>query len=146
MEINRFNIRVYGILQWKNEILLVHEKIGDFHFTKFPGGGLELGEGMKDCLVREFKEETDMDIEVGEHIYTTDFFQQSAFFKSDQLISVYYKVIPISDPALIRLDEFEIINEGKIEQLRFFWTNKSVLHAEQLTFPIDKLVAGLITS
>jgi 8-oxo-dGTP pyrophosphatase MutT (NUDIX family) len=144
-EINRLNIRVYGLLiNQHNEILLVHEKIGDFHFTKFPGGGLEIGEGTRDCLVREFKEETGMDIKVGMHYYTTDFFQQSAFKKTDQLISIYYRVHPISDVSLIPLEEFDIDNNGRIEQLRFFWKPMHELDENAVTFPIDKHVCSML--
>ena len=59
MAINRFTIRVYGILFDENKRILVSDEFirGDY-FTKFPGGGLEIGEGTRDCLKREFKEET----------------------------------------------------------------------------------------
>jgi 8-oxo-dGTP pyrophosphatase MutT (NUDIX family) len=146
MEINRLNMRVYGILEWQNQILVVHEKMGVHAFTKFPGGGLELGEGTRDCLIREFMEETGMTIEVGNHIYTTDFFQQSAFRETDQLISVYYKVHPVSDPALISQDEITVIENGREEILKFFWVPLPDLHENLLTFPIDKLVVSMIQS
>lgn len=142
--LNRFNVRVYGILEWDDQVLLIHEKIGDFHFTKFPGGGLELGEGLKECLIREFMEEADLPVAVDQHIYTTDFFQQSMFRPTDQLISVYYKVTALSDPGLIRLDQFEIENDGKKEQLRFFWVKKTALNPALVTFPIDKKVVELL--
>ena len=90
-EINRFTIRVYGLLiNEQNQVLLVHERMPEIEFTKFPGGGLEFGEGTADCLIREFKEETGLDVQVKRHLYTTDFFQQSAFRKTDQLIAIYY--------------------------------------------------------
>lgn len=144
MELSRFNIRVYGLLEWKGKILLVHEQIGDYSFTKFPGGGLELGEGTHDCLIREFKEETHLHVRIGKHIYTTDFFQQSAFSKTDQIISVYYEVHAIDDPAALRLDAFEIEDNGRLEKLQFFWLDKELMHPDRLTLPIDKHVAGLL--
>lgn len=144
--INRFTIRVYGLLvNAHNEILLSKEKIGDFHFTKFPGGGLELGEGIVDCLVREFKEEANLDIQVLSHFYTTDFFQQSGFKATDQLISVYYKVASVSDLAQLNLEEFDIENNGRIEQQQFSWVSLNQLTDEQVTFPIDKLVVNMLT-
>src|SRR6478736_6455356 len=89
--ISRFTIRVYGILKYEhNRILLSDEFIRGDYFTKFPGGGMELGEGTRDCLKREFKEETGLDVTVGDHIYTTDYFQQSAFNNKDQIVSIYY--------------------------------------------------------
>ena len=78
--ITSITIRVYGILMDdRKRILVSDEYIRGNYFTKFTGGGLELGEGTKDCLKREFKEETNLDVTIGEHIYTTDFFQISAF-------------------------------------------------------------------
>src|SRR5882757_8882055 len=91
MFINRLTVRVYGILMDERKNVLVSDEFirGDY-FTKFPGGGMELGEGTRDCLKREFKEETGLDITVGNHIYTTDYFQISAFKNTDQIISIYY--------------------------------------------------------
>lgn len=141
----RFNIRVYGVLRNEaDEVLLVHERRGDFRFTKFPGGGLEWGEGIADCLRREFMEEAGLSIEIGPHIYTTDFFQQSAFRETDQLIAIYYQVTAPGSENL-RLDEHEVINGGEPEYLRFAWVPLAMLHPGLLTFPVDQFVCGLLT-
>lgn len=142
--LSRFNVRVYGLLEnERSEVLLVHERIGDFEFVKFPGGGLELGEGTREGLVREFREETGLDVETGAHFYTTDFFQQSMFHKTDQLIAVYYHIIPKSYPVMVNLEEFTVMESGRPEFLRFFWVPKGQLHPDSLTFPIDKKVCEL---
>ena len=58
MEISQFNIRVYGILiNERNEVLLTDEYRFGTEITKFPGGGLEFGEGTIDCIKREMMEE-----------------------------------------------------------------------------------------
>lgn len=141
----RFNIRVYGI--WINneqEILLSDERIEDFYFTKFPGGGLEFGEGIKDCLIREWKEELDIDIEVGEHIYTTDFFQQSAFDKNAQIISIYYFVNPIEIQQIsLSSQVFDFTLEGREEQ-KFRTLSLDAFSELDVTLPIDKVVAEII--
>ena len=65
MAITKYTVRVYGILlDNDNRILVSDEFIRGDYFTKFPGGGLELGEGTRDCLKREFKEETGLDVMV----------------------------------------------------------------------------------
>ena len=88
---HRFNLRVYGILiNDKKQILVADEYIRGGFYTKFPGGGLEFGEGTRDCLKRELKEELGIEAEIGDHIYTTDYFQMSAFRPEDQIISIYY--------------------------------------------------------
>src|ERR1700748_3832086 len=87
-----FNVRVYGFLiNEYGEILVSDEQEYGMRFTKFPGGGLEYGEGLTDGLKREFIEECNLDVEIVSHFYTTDFFVKSAFNDS-QIISVYYLV------------------------------------------------------
>lgn len=132
---NRFNIRVYGIcINKQNEILLSDETYNGHSFTKFPGGGLEFGEGVKDCLHREFHEEFRLKIEVGKLIYLTDFFQLSAFSDEDQVISIYYAIqIPNE-----QLDRVIGLSNGR-EQLR--WVPMEHFGTDLLTFPIDKIVA-----
>src|SRR6476660_8702902 len=86
-------LRVYGLLvNEQKQVLVSDEYIRGDYFTKLPGGGLEFGEGTRDCLKREFMEETGLTVEIAEHIYTTDFFQISAFNNKDQIISIYYRV------------------------------------------------------
>ena len=142
-----FNVRVYGIwINEKNEILLSDERIGDFCFTKFPGGGLEFGEGIRECLIREWKEELNADIDVLDHIYTTDFFQLSAFDQQAQIISVYYYVQPRHDLTGIPLaiKQFDFSFKGREEQ-QFRLIPLKYFSDLDLTLPIDKKVAKLIT-
>lgn len=138
---DRFTIRVYGLLIANNKVLLVNEQAGTRGYTKFPGGGMELGEGTRDCLRREFMEELGIDISVGAHFYTTDFYLQSGFKPSDQLMSIYYYVNYNGNIENIRLDRFKIEAEEGSEWLEFFWLDLTTLHQDMLTFPIDKLVA-----
>jgi len=131
----RFNVRVYGIcINERQEILLSDESYRDLNFTKFPGGGLEFGEGMIDCLKREFQEEFNLEIEVGELFYLTDFFQVSAFSENDQVISVYY-LIQADLHALDQLTKDQSLKEN------LHWVNLSELSEELVTLPIDKIVA-----
>src|SRR5687767_1809370 len=106
-----FNVRVYGILLGDNkEVLVSDEFIRGGYYTKFPGGGLEFGEGTRDCLKREFKEEMDLDVRIGDHIYTTDFFQMSAFSPDQQIIAIYYfahALEPIKVPLRTKSFDFD---------------------------------------
>jgi 8-oxo-dGTP diphosphatase len=147
-----FNIRVYGVLlNEKKQVLLSDEFIRGQYYTKFPGGGLEEGEGTRDCLKREFKEEMNLGVLIGDHIYTTDYFQMSAFNPADQIISIYYFVKalePITAPLRNKEfdfdeDQMKIYKEKtEIETFRFIdWDNFS---AESVTLPIDKIVATIV--
>lgn len=140
-----FNVRVYGVLiNEADEVLISDEQEYGIRFTKFPGGGLEYGEGLIDGLKREFVEECNVEIEVLEHLYTTDFFVKSAFNDS-QIISVYYKVRNISPLNLIiKTKIFDFDGEGDVLQA-FRWVKLNELNADEFTFPIDKHVARSLT-
>ena len=137
---SQFTIRLYGLLIVDDLILISNEQIKDFRFTKFPGGGLEFGEGVADCLVREFKEETGLDITVDNHFYTSDFYQQSAFNKQDQLIAIYY-LVSAANLGVLNLEK-QIINTGRyVENIQLKWMKLSEINEAVFTFPIDKLIA-----
>ncbi|SKB42382.1 NUDIX domain-containing protein [Daejeonella lutea] len=140
----KFNVRVYGLLiNENNQVLLSDEEEYGFRFSKFPGGGLEYGEGLIDALKREFVEECNTEVEVLEHFYTTDFFIQSAFNDS-QIISVYYIVRPLADLQLCFKDKiFDFDGEGDILQA-FRWKNINELRIEDVTFPTDQRVIELL--
>lgn len=145
----RFNIRIYGVLvDDRKRVLVSDEYIRGAFFTKFPGGGLEFGEGTRDCLKREFKEETGLDVEIGEHIYTTDFFQISAFNHNDQIISIYYFVHGDAAQLTTKTDRFDFLPhqvsdpEGEAEVFR--WIEWNDLHEGMMDLPIDKLVVKMI--
>ena len=148
----RFNIRVYGILiNEKKQVLVSDEFIRGNYYTKFPGGGLEFGEGTRDCLRREFLEEMNLKVEVGEHLYTTDYFQMSAFHPDHQIISIYYTVNPLEQIS-VRLsttafdfDEHQMAAynlHNETESFRFIdWYD---LTENSVTLPIDKIVVRMV--
>lgn len=134
-----FNLRVYGlIINEKQEILLSDEcRFGHF-FTKFPGGGVEKGEGIIDALRREFQEELNLEIEDATPFYFNDFYQESAFRKEDQIVSFYYLVK--CDNSKIKVENYEIPFQEEPEKQR--WISITLLNENNLTFPIDKVVVG----
>lgn len=149
-----FNIRVYGLLINENKQVLVSDEYirGDY-ITKFPGGGLEFGEGTRDCLKREFKEEMDLDVRIGDHFYTTDYFQMSAFNPAHQIISIYYYAHPLEAIKVpLRQKPFDFDEQqmavykekGETETFRFInWNDFS---EGSVSLPIDKIVAQMLKS
>lgn len=131
----RFNIRVYGIWINDGKVLVNEEMVRDKSIIKFPGGGLDWGEGIIDCLKREWKEELDIDIDVLNHFYTTDFFQASAYDES-QVISIYYTVTADSGNDI----------KNKIANERTYWVSFSEITGNTFTLPIDKVVGNMLQS
>lgn len=139
--VNNFNLRVYGLLIHNNAVLVTDEHRGGSPMTKFPGGGLEKGEGLANGLQREFMEELGVTIEVGHFFYVNDFLQISAFNPADQLLSFYYEV-STSQMEAIMIDAVK--REMKSGEQVFRWVSLADLTPEQFTFPIDKVVCKML--
>lgn len=135
----RFNIRIYGVLiNELDQVLVSDEYRNGFAFTKFPGGGLEFGEGFQHALIREFQEELSISIEVGELFYFNEFYQSSAFNPKDQIHSFYY-IVHYADWRSILADQHEVPLTQEGEKHR--WINIKKIDTDDFTFPIDKIVA-----
>lgn len=142
MSTKRFNIRVYGLCFADEEhIITSHETRGKMSFSKFPGGGLEFGEGLLDCLKRELWEEGRIKPLNIQHFYTTDFYQVSAFNPHDQLISVYYRC---ETPITWQEQKFSETGGSVNPQAVLRKTPLHQLKKEDLTFPIDQLVLEML--
>ncbi|MEY5043304.1 MAG: hypothetical protein RJA19_531 [Bacteroidota bacterium] len=135
----RFNLRVYGLVVDQGRVLISRERIQGQWYAKFPGGGVEPGEGIRDALHREFREELGPEVEIGrvEHFYTTDFFQRSAFRAEDQVVSIYYRVelaSPLPEEGMKAWDG---------SPLTFHWWTVGGEEGD-LAFPIDRHVARML--
>lgn len=139
----KFNVRVYGVLIQDGALLVSDEYIKRNKVTKLPGGGLEFGEGIKDCLIREFKEEMDLDVEVTNHFYTTDFFVTSAFDTKSQVISIYYMVKPLGE-ILCRISDSAHDYEKKEGAQSLRWINLNDLKENDFTLIIDRKVGEML--
>ncbi len=147
MSIQRFNIRAYFILYNDNdEILVSDELIAGKKYTKFPGGGVEFGEGIEDAIRREAIEELGQEVEIIQHIYTTGFFVESMFKPGDQVISVYYQVQLLESPKFrIANTKFDFDTDNHQTE-SFRWAKLDALHPNELSFPADKFLLKQLQS
>ena len=147
MILRRFNVRVYGILINEHDQLLVaDELIRGKYTTKFPGGGLELGEGLRDGLIREFQEECGVDVTVADHYYTTDFYVPSDFDDESQVISIYYKcTCPVWQQIKTSMKKFDFVVKPGLDAEAFRWVPMGDLDLEtDVHLPIDKVVVKML--
>ncbi len=141
-----FNVRVYGLLvNNDNEILISDEQEYGMRFTKFPGGGLEHGEGLIEGLKREFMEECHAEIDVISHFYTTDFYVKSAFNDS-QVINVYY-LVKNKGVLNLNIKNIPFDFDGGGDVLQSFRLEKITdLKPEDFLFPTDQHVVTLLVN
>ena len=142
---SQFTIRVYAlIINDRSEVLVTDEFQVNRRMTKFPGGGMQFGEGPIDCLKRELKEECNQEIEGIEHFYTTDFYQRALFWDDYQLVSIYY-LVKLNGQAQFRISteafDFAEMTNGSQS---FRWVSAELLNTDEFTFTIDKHVALLL--
>ncbi len=141
---HRFNVRVYFILfnAERTHVLISDEWIGGRGYTKFPGGGLEWGEGPMDCAKREALEELGQEITNLQHFYTTGEFIQSRFRSEDQVICIYY-LADLARPAAFRVaTQVHDYIPGQRESFR--WTQLTEIDTGFFDFPADQAVALLL--
>ncbi|MCX6306777.1 MAG: NUDIX domain-containing protein [Bacteroidetes bacterium] len=142
MQVNQFNIRVYGFLIEQDNILVTDEFRLGIYMTKFPGGGLQFGEGTIECLKREFMEEMGTEIEIVSHFYTTDFYQPTTLLPSEmQLFNIYYLVTaakPYRFETTLKRNDIPNIDGSQC----FRWIRIAHLKEEDFTFPIDQFIVG----
>ena len=136
-KIKSFNLRVYALIIERDSILVSRELIGGKYLYKFPGGGLQYGEGLIEGLQRESMEEMNQNLKNIKHFYTTDFFQQSQFDSKDQLIAIYYKAkltSKINNKLKVPIKDFPV----------FEWKKITDFSDKELHFPTDKFVFNLL--
>lgn len=137
--IERFNIRAYLLItNEKGDLLVSDERIAGSLYTKFPGGGLEFGEGIAECLHREAMEEFGQRIELLGHLYTTDFFVESRFLPGDQVIAVYYLAHFAETPRFrtsTLQHDFEGLKDGEES---FRWVPKEEIGPDLFSFETDR--------
>lgn len=65
---------VAAIIKHDNKIFTTRRSYGDFeNMWEFPGGKIEAGETQEEALIREIKEELELDIEVSKYLTTVDY-------------------------------------------------------------------------
>lgn len=133
---NIFNVRVYALIINRDSILISKELIKSKEVLKFPGGGLEYGEGLIEGLQRESMEEMNQTLKNINHFYTTDFFQKCQFNEKNQLISIYYS-------AELSSKLYNKLKKPIKDQPIFIWRKINEFMEDELELPIDKHVFKL---
>lgn len=146
--VTRFNVRVYAVIfdAEAERVLLSREDLPGGLKVKFPGGGVELGEGVREALDREIAEELGPDVRLREvaPLYTTDFFVRSAFRPEDQILSIYFSAHLEAPGMEARFGHRFRAVEGGEAGLAFKWRKVQELDPADLHFPIDRHILPLI--
>lgn len=130
-KLDSFTIRIYALIINENKLLTINEPFWGKLINKFPGGGLEFGESIPECLARELKEELNLKISSLKHFYTQEDFIRSGFKSNEQLFTVYYNI------TCDNLGDLKIL-ENKINAVQ--WLDISDDNISHFDLPVDKIV------
>lgn len=135
-KITKFNIRVYALIINQGNLLILKEPYVDEILFKFPGGGLEYGESLIECLNRELQEELNLKLASHKHFYTQEDFVISKFRENEQILTIYYLA------EIKNIEDLKIL-EPRIEKV--IWQNINKLSSDMLNLPVDKIVVEKLT-
>lgn len=112
---NRLRLRVCGLYREGDQLLMVrHRGIGPTDtFWCPPGGGAQFGEAAHDALVREFLEETGLEIAVGELLFVNEFLEPPL-----HALELFFEVKSLGGSIRQGLDPEMGIDEQIIEDVR----------------------------
>jgi len=100
------------ILNKKGEVFLVRAP----HWSNklvMPGGHIEFGESAEDAVIREIKEETNLDVHKAEFLKYEEIKESKYYTKKKHLVSILFKIELIDEDQEVKLDE----KEG----IEYFW-------------------------
>jgi mutator protein MutT len=121
---DRLIVRPTGVLIKDKKILIVKQDVTETRHWALPGGKLEFGETIEQCLIREIKEETGLDISVKELLYVTD-----RFYRNTHIVHLLFLIKKIS--GKLRAGKELKLETEKIKEL----TMASVDRLQDYGFP-----------
>lgn len=125
---NKVRVRVCGILEKDNEILMIkHKGLLNNDVWLPPGGGIEFGETTEDALVREFREETNLKVTINEFIGINEYITNEL-----HAIELFYKVIYKSGTLRLGYDPEMDKSNQLLKEIKFLRKNQAQKH-----IPID---------
>jgi 8-oxo-dGTP diphosphatase len=98
----QFKVRLGVVLVRDDKILLVRQN--NRPFWVFPGGTLEMGEGLEECAIREIKEELNLTVGIEKVLYLADFIRDENG-ETRQTIDVFMLASHIQGTPLMTVDE-----------------------------------------
>ena len=105
----RPRVRVAGILIEDDRILLIEHTKNNRKSWLVPGGGVDWGESAAEALIREFKEETSLDIEVEKFLFISETIAPD---KQKHVINLYFKIKKVENSSnIMKLGEEKILTD-----------------------------------
>ncbi|MBP6126433.1 MAG: NUDIX domain-containing protein [Leptotrichiaceae bacterium] len=127
----RPRVRVAGILIENNKILLIEHLKKNKKYWLVPGGGVDWGESTAEALIREYKEETNLDITVEKFLFLSETIAPD---KKKHVINLYFQIKIIKNSIYNmklgderNLTDLKFITKEEIENIKLYPNIKTQL-------------------
>lgn len=120
---NRVRLRVCGLCWEQDQLLMVnHNGINPGSFWAPPGGGVEFNQTAQDSLIREFEEETNLIIAVGQFKFACEFISEPL-----HAVELFFEVFKVGGKLMVGKDPESEAHHQIIQDVR--WLNFSQIRA-----------------
>lgn len=118
-EVGRFNYRVAGILIHNNKLLIMKDENSPYYYI--PGGRVRMHETSESAIIREIKEEVQIEIKVNRLLWVVEnlFIEEQSGDRFHE-IGLYY-LLDIKDESIFKKGNEFITNENGQHDLMFTW-------------------------
>jgi 8-oxo-dGTP diphosphatase len=130
LELPHKQIGIAVIWNQSGQILIDRRKIGGTMggLWEFPGGKIEAGETVAECIVREIREELAIEINVGAHLISIEH-----NYPTFQLMAIVHHCQHLNGiPQPIESEEIRWVNASDLSQYQFPAANDAIIRAIQL--------------
>lgn len=121
-------VRIAVILIKDNKILLIRQEKAGHSYWLVPGGGVNFGEEISSCAIREIKEETNLEVKLGKLLFINESIAPSG---NKHLINLFFL-------GEIESGEIKLAKEDNLKELSFIDIEK--LSFLELHPPIGKFI------
>lgn len=109
-ESGRFNYRVCGMIIHDSKILAMHDERSPYYYL--PGGRVQLGETVEEAVLREIKEELEIDAKIVRPLwFNQGFFTEDVSGEQFHEVCVYF-LMDVSHTDLLSRGEKFVLNEN----------------------------------
>lgn len=125
----RVRVRACGLCWKDNKLMMVnHVGLQRENFWAPPGGGIEFGQSAEETVVREFEEETGMQVAMGRFLFVCEFIHDPL-----HAIELFFEVLHTAGDAVVGADPEMASSSQIINDARWMsWSAIKALPAENV--------------
>lgn len=121
----RFNYRVAGIIIYNNKLLIMKDEHSPYYYI--PGGRVAMNELSEDAIVREIREELNVEVKVNRMLWVNESFFHEEYFNENFHEICFYYLLDMMDNELVNKGQCFMFKENEKHTLTFYWKDLGII-------------------